>query len=206
MKFLLFSIEILRKKNILSFQEPVEKDDEGDLKIFKCEKCDLSFSRRNKLISHEREHEPILNQLKCSYCGKSFPSNSTLARHTRVHTGEKPFKCNVCGRAFIQKEILKRHAMIHSGERPFKCAHCPKSFILKEALKQHINRNHTENPVIELHKCPLCPKVRLKKKYFSFSSNLNNFLMIIFVFISVILSFIWFEQASINTCWKNLQM
>lgn len=43
-----------------------------------------------------------------------------------------------------------------------RCDHCPKSFILKEALKQHVNRNHSENPVMELHKCPLCPKVCFK--------------------------------------------
>lgn len=149
---LIFAIFFLGAQNY-------ERDEAGDLKVFKCEKCDASFSRRYKLISHMREHEQSNGYLKCPHCSKSFPSNSTLTRHIRVHTGEKPFKCDICNRAFIQKEILKRHAMTHSGERPFKCDHCPKSFILKEALKQHVNRNHSENPVMELHKCPLCPKV-----------------------------------------------
>lgn len=75
--------------------------------------------------------------------------------------GEKPFQCSICKRKFIQKEILKRHLMTHTGEKPFKCSQCSKSFILKEALRQHINRNHTENPTPEMHKCPFCPKVSI---------------------------------------------
>lgn len=68
--------------------------------------------------------------------------------------------------------------MTHSGERPYKCEHCPKSFILKEALKQHTNRNHSENPVLELHKCPLCPKVR---HFHEIKSNAIYFNIFIFI-------------------------
>lgn len=157
-----FGVNLRNEKNAnakLPRLQTYEQDETGDFKVFKCEKCSASFSRRYKLISHMREHDQMNGYLKCPHCSKSFPSNSTLTRHIRVHTGEKPFKCDICNRAFIQKEILKRHSMTHSGERPFKCDHCPKSFILKEALKQHVNRNHSEHPVVELHKCPLCPKV-----------------------------------------------
>lgn len=82
-------------KNTITLYHPsqnIERDESGDLKVFKCEKCDASFARRFKLISHMREHENSNGYLKCSYCSKSFPSNSTLQRHVRVHTGEKPFK------------------------------------------------------------------------------------------------------------------
>lgn len=149
-----FEIEMVEQPN-----PGYERDESGDLKIFSCSKCPKTFSRRGKLINHERDHNAKTNGQECPYCQKWFPSNSTLTRHIRVHTGEKPFKCNICNRSFIQKEILKRHLMTHSGERPFKCAHCPKSFILKKALSQHINRNHTENPTPEMHNCPFCPKV-----------------------------------------------
>lgn len=144
---------------MMSQPQPVERDETGDLKIFVCSKCPKTFSRRGKLINHERDHNAKTSGQECPYCQKWFPSNSTLTRHIRVHTGEKPFKCNICDRKFIQKEILKRHLMTHSGERPFKCSQCPKSFILRDALRQHVNRNHTENPVSEMHSCVFCPKV-----------------------------------------------
>lgn len=150
----IFEIEMVEQSNL-----GIERDESGDLKIFACSKCPKTFSRRGKLINHERDHSAKSNGQECPYCQKWFPSNSTLTRHIRVHTGEKPFKCNVCNRSFIQKEILKRHLMTHSGERPFKCDHCPKSFILKEALRQHIHRNHTENPEPVMHNCQFCPKV-----------------------------------------------
>lgn len=149
-----FEIEMVEQPN-----PGYERDETGDLKIFACSKCPKTFSRRGKLINHERDHSAKTNGQECPYCQKWFPSNSTLTRHIRVHTGEKPFSCSICDRSFIQKEILKRHLMTHSGERPFKCSHCSKSFILKKALSQHINRNHTENPTPEMHNCPFCPKV-----------------------------------------------
>lgn len=168
-----FEIEMIEQPS-----DSIERDETGDLKIFKCSKCPKTFSRRGKLLNHERDHGAKSNGQECPYCQKWFPSNSTLTRHIRVHTGEKPFKCSTCNRSFIQKEILKRHLMTHSGERPYKCAHCPKSFILKEALRQHINRNHTENPTPEMHNCPFCTKVciNLELTLYQKMSKIFNFL------------------------------
>lgn len=67
-----------------------ERDETGDLKIFSCAKCPKTFSRRGKLLNHERDHNAKSTGQECPYCQKWFPSNSTLTRHIRVHTGEKP--------------------------------------------------------------------------------------------------------------------
>ncbi|XP_059610567.1 zinc finger protein 892-like [Phlebotomus argentipes] len=132
-------------------------DEKGDLLIFSCSMCPKTFSREKSLKNHEMSHRQRKG-FSCTFCEKWFPSNSSRMRHERIHTGEKPFMCNICGRKFVQKEILKRHVVVHSGDKPFKCHHCDKQFTQKEILRQHINRKHTENPVVELHKCFLCPK------------------------------------------------
>lgn len=132
-------------------------DENGEFKIFKCEKCPQAFARRFQLSRHMTTHDKRRGHM-CDFCDKWFPSKSSLSRHTRTHTGEKPFKCTVCNRAFIQKEILRRHEITHTGNRPFACEHCDKAFTQREVLRQHINRNHTESPIIDLHKCPKCPK------------------------------------------------
>lgn len=132
-------------------------DENGELKIFQCALCPATFARRVQLTRHSSVHMQSRGH-KCEFCEKWFPSQSSLGRHIRVHTGEKPFKCDICNRSFIQKEILKRHAMTHTGERPYSCSACDKTFTQREILRQHYNRQHTESPMIDLHKCPVCPK------------------------------------------------
>ncbi|GAB0090623.1 zinc finger and BTB domain-containing protein 17 [Sergentomyia squamirostris] len=132
-------------------------DSKGNLVIFKCSKCPKTFARNDDLKNHEGSHKKRKG-FSCIYCEKWFSSNSSRLRHERIHTGEKPFECHVCGKKFVQKEILKRHVVVHSGQKPFQCGQCDKQFTQKEVLRQHINRKHTENPVIQQHKCFLCPK------------------------------------------------
>lgn len=85
-----FEIEMVQQPSV-----EIERDESGDLKIFKCSKCPKTFSRRGKLLNHERDHSAKSNGQECPYCQKWFPSNSTLTRHIRVHTGEKVKNCAI---------------------------------------------------------------------------------------------------------------
>ncbi|CAD7077863.1 unnamed protein product [Hermetia illucens] len=127
------------------------------LKIFKCPKCPQAFTRRAQLLRHASVHDKVRGY-QCEHCKKWFACKSSMDRHIRIHTGEKPFQCDKCSRRFIQKEILKRHMAIHTGEKPFQCPQCDKSFVQRLMLTQHINLKHTENPVVQMHECSLCPK------------------------------------------------
>lgn len=69
--------------------KPTEVDENGELKIFHCNQCPASFSRRQQLLGHASEHKEKTRGMKCSYCQKWFPSNSTLKRHVRIHTGNQ---------------------------------------------------------------------------------------------------------------------
>uniref|UniRef100_A0A8D8FAX3 Protein suppressor of hairy wing n=1 Tax=Culex pipiens TaxID=7175 RepID=A0A8D8FAX3_CULPI len=122
-----------------------------------CPNCPLTFNNARTLGMHTCLAKDA-KQYPCDVCGKVFPTNQTLKRHYRIHTGEKPFSCMLCDKSFTQKEVLKRHMVTHSGTRPHACEHCERRFIQKDQLRHHINRCHSENPVITLHKCHICHK------------------------------------------------
>lgn len=136
-----------------------ERNEDGELKIFKCPQCPKSFARRIQLRRHASVHMQQRG-FSCGMCEKWFPTRSALVRHERIHTGERPFQCEICQKSFAQKEILYRHLMTHSGQKPYNCTHCNKGFTQREPLRIHLRTHMTENSHdINLHYCSLCPKV-----------------------------------------------
>ncbi|XP_050312825.1 zinc finger protein 813-like [Anthonomus grandis grandis] len=146
--------ENLKRDSVLT-----EINDEGELKVFKCEYCPLSFSRRIALKRHSSVHSQQRG-FSCGICEKWFPTKSALIRHERIHTGERPFQCEICTKSFAQKEILFRHMMTHSGQKPYNCPQCPSGFNQKVHLRSHMRKHAESDPHdMQLHYCSLCPKV-----------------------------------------------
>ena len=81
---------------------------------------------------------------KCNVCGYPAKYRSTLAIHQRVHTGEKPIKCTICNKGFARKDYLTKHLRYHTGEKPHKCYICLKSFKQRSGLTSHIRNVHTK--------------------------------------------------------------
>ncbi|XP_073985901.1 uncharacterized protein isoform X2 [Rhodnius prolixus] len=123
---------------------------EAQPRYFTCKECSQSFSRTDRLISHEKQAHNI-HRLYCSHCSKSFLSKSLIERHMRTHTGSKPFRCTVCSKSFSQKESLNRHFTRLHCEKKYECDKCPKVFTSREGLKSHFFTHHTVQMQI-LHK------------------------------------------------------
>ena len=49
------------------------------------------------------------DKFRCEVCEKTFSRSDRLATHKLNHTGEKPFKCMFCGNAFNQSSTLTRY-------------------------------------------------------------------------------------------------
>ncbi|OMJ24173.1 Zinc finger and BTB domain-containing protein 7C [Smittium culicis] len=53
-----------------------------------------------------------LRPYKCNTCNQSFSRNHDLKRHIKIHTGVKPYKCKKCGKKFGRSDALKRHSLV----------------------------------------------------------------------------------------------
>ena len=57
-------------------------------------------------------------------CTKTYSRREHLTKHIKQHEGiepERPYYCLDCGKTFTRKEHLLRHKRSHTGETPFTC-------------------------------------------------------------------------------------
>ncbi|KAJ8913557.1 hypothetical protein NQ315_017108 [Exocentrus adspersus] len=95
-------------------QDQIEKPPEKDLKKrkkhYRCDLCELSFSKVWKYNKHLKKHA-VDKKFVCTYCNQAFKQSYHLREHITSHTGERNFGCGVCGKK-IPKDIVpeKTHA------------------------------------------------------------------------------------------------
>lgn len=150
---------------------------------YKCEKCDISFSRYSNLYHHAvvRDHKVSTFSKACDICGLDFQSETFYLRHMwkhpenvfcekcqmkfnnnedfkqhveSVHEELKPLQCDTCGKKFRTKNSLKLHVRVHTGEKPYECQYCSWRFHKKGQLVVHIYRHTGERPYV----CSVCDR------------------------------------------------
>lgn len=127
---------------------------------YKCNFCDLHFSKVWKLNKHFEVHI-VDKKFVCTICNHAFKQSYHLREHMTTHTGERNFSCGVCGKKFQRMSSQKRHMRTHSappGEKskktPFLCNICGKSFPYSNGAQRHM-RIHTGD---KRYGCDVCGK------------------------------------------------
>lgn len=77
-------------------------------RVYVCEFCDFSFTRRWNYKMHRKRHFPRSRDHPCKKCSKSFYRETDLARHMLTHEPTAIFDCG-CGKVFARKDALNRH-------------------------------------------------------------------------------------------------
>ncbi|XP_069112690.1 LOW QUALITY PROTEIN: uncharacterized protein [Argopecten irradians] len=153
---------------------------------FKCDRCDMVFRERQKMVKHRQKH--VRPWIYCSYCDFKARCRESFMEHESKHTNTKPFKCELCPYASRSRIDLRRHQAKHSTvknykcpycdfttkwrrnvshhllshveDRPFHCEICGQNFKRSTDLKYHLYRHTSEKPL----KCETCD-FRCKTKY-----------------------------------------
>lgn len=144
-----------------------QKANEG-LKPYKCNECNKSFNKEDKLQKHIMNHERPKEQqdvdfkrFLCHICSKTFRQNTGLMFHMRTHTGYKPHVCKYCGRGFASNSNRINHERTHTGDRPYVCHFCSAAFAKSCTLKAHITTHTGEAN----YHCKTCGKSFRRLKY-----------------------------------------
>uniref|UniRef100_A0A7S3JGI9 C2H2-type domain-containing protein n=1 Tax=Euplotes harpa TaxID=151035 RepID=A0A7S3JGI9_9SPIT len=79
--------------------------------------CTKQFNKGWSILDHVRMHENI-RPFKCEHCDKSFTQKCNLKKHNRKHLvaklkDRKRFKCSVCEKGFTERYNLKAHIEKH---------------------------------------------------------------------------------------------
>lgn len=92
-------------------------------RIFRCDDCNVSFSKKTNLTRHKREKHGKKSNFVCKPCKRSFARNEHLQNHLQNH------------------EIKQKRAKEIRKKNNHKCLHCGKRYTRKEKLLTHMKKH-----------------------------------------------------------------
>ena len=121
-----------------------------EIKPYKCDECEMSYSRSDHLQRHLITHSSDPKPFPCELCIQRFSNKSHLNRHVKnIHgEGEKNiYKCDQCDMSFNKKHKMTKHMnQDHSdtSNNKYKCYYpfCHRIYHSKGKLDTHIEKHH----------------------------------------------------------------
>ena len=82
---------------------------------------DNKLSEDKQVFENGQTSGKAENNFECKTCNKCYSKKVKLIEHQRSHTGERPFACETCGKSFSRSCNLSTHRKIHIDDKKFKC-------------------------------------------------------------------------------------
>jgi len=133
--------------------------------VFRCEFCDILFSRAESLNQHRPVHDGIEKPYVCHICGAAFSSYSRVTTHKSTHgvydqiepkendfSIPKHFLCEHCGKQTQTLRLCHVQAVYLKPYVPLP----GQSYLYWSYLRMHRKTRHSENPYVV--SCKLCPE------------------------------------------------
>ena len=131
--------------------EKIEKLNNIDMRPYKCEHCDSSYTNHYNLLHHQEGHTQ--GKQTCDICAASFMNKILLKSHmSKVHEKVGKVDCPICGKSQF-KNNLQGHLNSHNGIRAFKCEYCGNGFFSKDQLMTHVRVQHLDQRNYECETC-----------------------------------------------------
>ena len=117
----------------------LEKDFGTQLKMWKCNECNKTFTSKSGFGMHIQHHTGKYSHF-CSICRKGYNNGYHFKLHMRGHEG-KGFPCEYCGKVFKKIQSKKYPESEHTGVYRFTCTVCSKGFNDKGVFVKHEARH-----------------------------------------------------------------
>ena len=120
-------------------------------KEYACDRCELTFTKRNLLKKHTFEHTGVL-PYACPECSKAFATAQHLKRHQKVHRG---YRCDRCDEVAATWTALRSHKKTAHAQS-LACLECGKTFTRHDNLVSHRRTTHAttaaDNDVVKVQR------------------------------------------------------
>ena len=115
---------------------------------FKCEKCEKTFNRSDKLKLHINSWTKLLHS-GFSVIKESLEDEipvKLISKHKDTQQAkEQSYSCSFCPKTFSNNSHLIRHTKTHVLTDCFECDYCGEKFSRKDKLQSHVRNHPFEN-------------------------------------------------------------
>lgn len=154
-----------------SYVEETPPSNDSAKKVWTCDVCNKSFSKKINLDRHLQIHAEETKPNLCELCGLAITGKAEMQNHlAKVHSKETKSDwnlCTECGKTFSKESTLNCHiykahrkgvagsgsSKTEGGREVFVCEYCNKQYASRTSIKLHTVMAHSETKPFQCAEC-----------------------------------------------------